>query len=202
MTQINFDTFSGDPINVFNQWFEEASSSETNDPGAMALATCSADGQPSVRMVLLKGADENGFKFHTNSDSQKGQDISQNNKVALCFHWKSLRKQVRVEGIVEEVSAEEADAYFKTRPEHRRLGAWASKQSSPLENRETLDKAVEEYRDKFKGQDIPRPANWRGYRVVPHAIEFWFEGHERLHDRFIFRKDENGNWLKPQRLYP
>ena len=150
------------PLSLFNRWLEEAEKQEINDPGAMALATCNKDGKPSVRMVLLKGADERGFKFHTNADSQKGLEMAENDKVALCFHWKSLRKQVRVEGTVHEISNEEADEYFATRPYNRQIGAWASQQSRPLENRETLEKDITKYEQEFQGQDIPPPALLEG----------------------------------------
>ena len=189
------------PIDVFKNWFDEAEKSEVNDPGAVALATATKEGKPSVRMVLLKAVDERGFKFHTNSDSQKGLEIAENPCVSLCFYWKSLRKQVRVEGVIEEISDQEADEYFATRPYKRQIGAWASDQSRPLDSRETLEARIKEFEDKFDGPGIPRPSNWKGYIVRPEKMELWFDNPDRLHDRFVY-VCVDGIWSKGQRLYP
>lgn len=190
-----------DPLEIFHDWLAQAKESETNDPDAMAIATATKDGKPSVRMVLLKQADEKGFKFHTNSQSQKGNELDENPNVALCFHWKTLRKQVRVEGIISTVTEQEADDYFASRPRTRQIGAWASQQSRPLESRESLEKRIKELEEKYpEGTKVPRPEYWQGYRVVPHKIEFWWDNPDRLHDRFTYTKTGN-NW-SIQRLYP
>lgn len=181
-----------DPIELFREWLNAASESEINDPEAVALATVSADGQPSVRMVLMKGADDEGFRFYTNMESRKGRELAANPKAALCFHWKSLTRQVRVEGAVTSVPAWVSDAYFKTRHPLSRLGAWASEQSQPLESRATLEARVRSYAEKFKGQDVPRPPHWGGYLLKPQRIEFWQQGEGRLHDRFVFAKEGEG----------
>ncbi len=193
-------TESGDPYRLFGEWLTDAEGSEPNDPNATALATVDADGMPNVRMVLLKGFDERGFVFYTNFESTKGQEILSSMRAAMCFHWKSLRRQVRVRGPVEQVSEEEADAYFASRPRGSRIGAWASKQSRPLESRFALEKAVAEYTAKFAVGAIPRPDYWSGLRIVPDSIEFWHDRPFRLHDRVIFRRVEGG-WEKT-RLYP
>ena len=190
------------PIEIFKTWLAEAQKSEINDPGAMALATATKDGKPSVRMVLLKSIGERGFKFHTNSDSQKGREMLTNPYVSLCFHWKTLRKQVRVDGVIEEVSTSEADEYFAGRPYNRQIGAWASDQSSPLDSRAALEGRIEKFEDQFKDQTIPRPPNWKGYIVRPQKIELWFDNPDRLHDRFVYERDGDGPWLTGQRLYP
>jgi len=166
--------------------------SEPDDPEAMALATSTPDGAPSVRMVLLKEAGDDGFLFYTNMESRKGRELGANPKAALCFHWKSLDRQVRVEGRVEQVPAPLVDAYFKTRHILSRLSSWASRQSQPLESRDALDRRMKELEKKYEGQDIPRPPHWGGYRVVPSSIEFWQEGQGRLHDRFLFTKVKDG----------
>ena len=180
-----------DPIELFEEWLSDATNREINDPEAMSLATVDADGRPSVRMVLLKGVAKKGFSFYTNMESRKGAALAAHPLAALCFHWKSLQRQVRVEGRVEILSSEDADAYFATRHPLSRLGAWASAQSRPLESRAILESRVEEYKEKF-GLDIPRPPYWGGYLVVPDRIEFWQAGEGRLHDRFLFtmKKDE------------
>lgn len=179
-----------------------AHDSEINDPEAMALATSTKDGHPSVRMILLKDASEKGFKFHTNCESQKGKELDENPHAALCFHWKTLRKQVRIEGYVEKVRDEEADEYFKTRPYSRQIGAWASQQSRPLESREYLEEKLKVMRQQYpEGQGVPRPPYWTGYRVIPHKIEFWWDNPDRLHDRIIYTKSESGEWII-KRLYP
>jgi len=200
LTRSDF-TEESDPFSLFHAWLEEAGTSETNDPNAMALATVDADGMPDVRMVLLKGLDERGFVFYTNFESAKGNEILGNMKAALCFHWKSLRRQVRVRGTVETVSAEEADVYFQSRPRNSRIGAWASKQSRPLESRFALEKAVAEYAARHLVGEIPRPPYWSGFRIIPKSIEFWHDRPFRLHDRVVFGRDGDGKWSKT-RLYP
>jgi pyridoxamine 5'-phosphate oxidase len=173
-------------------WFALARDAEPNDPGAVALATVDADGQPSARMVLLKGHDERGFVFYTNRDSRKGIELEANPRAALLFHWKSMRRQVRVEGRVELVAEVEADAYFATRSRDSQLGAWASDQSRPLDMRATFEARYEEMRARFEGRDVPRPPRWSGYRVVPDRIEFWTDRAHRLHDRRLFTLEEGG----------
>jgi pyridoxamine 5'-phosphate oxidase len=177
-----------DPHLLFEEWFALARESEPNDSNAVALATADAAGRPSVRMVLLKGHDERGFVFYTNQDSRKGGDLEANPNAALLFHWKSLRRQVRIEGAVEPVTAEEADAYFATRSRDSQLGAWASDQSRPLESRGTFEARYEEMRARFEGRDVPRPPRWSGYRVVPERIEFWTDRAHRLHERRLFTR--------------
>jgi pyridoxamine 5'-phosphate oxidase len=195
-------TERNDPFKLFQEWLAEAEKSEPNDPNGMALATVDEEGLPNVRMVLLKHADERGFVFYTNYESQKGQEILGTMKAALCFHWKSLRRQVRVRGIVEQVSDAEADAYFASRPRDSRIGAWASQQSRPLEGRFALETAVAMYTAKYALGDVPRPPQWSGFRVRPLSIEFWHDRPFRLHDRVVFRRaDPDGGWNKT-RLYP
>jgi pyridoxamine 5'-phosphate oxidase len=179
---------AGEPFVLFSQWLGEAEKSEPNDPNAMALATADADGLPDVRMVLLKGLDERGFVFYTNTESAKGNELAANPKASLLFHWKSLRRQVRIRGPVERVSEAEADAYYATRPRGSRIGAWASQQSRPLE--------------RFGIGEIPRPAHWSGYRILPVQMEFWHDRPFRLHDRLAFRRSApEGGWSREQ-LYP
>ena len=195
-------TESGEPFKLFAEWLGEAEASEPNDPNAVALATVDEDGLPNVRMVLLKGFDDDGFVFYTNFESQKGREILGQKKAAMCFHWKSLRRQVRLRGPVEIVSDAEADAYFKTRARGSRIGAWASKQSRPLESRFALEKAVAEYTARYALGDIPRPAHWSGFRIRPTSIEFWKDQAFRLHDRIEFRRPSPvGAWEKV-RMYP
>ena len=190
------------PYTVFQKWLAIAEESELNDPNAMCLATASKDGIPSARMVLLKGIDERGFVFYTNADSDKGEQLKENPQAAVCFHWKSLRKQVRVQGEIVEVSEEEADAYYNTRHRGSRVGAWASKQSRPLKNIDELKKFVEGYEAEFEGrEDIPRPDYWKGFRIIPNSIEFWIDGDYRLHERYLYTRDSNGNWTVGM-LYP
>jgi len=177
-----------DPHQLFEEWFALAAASEPNDPNAVALATADAGGRPSVRMVLLKGHDERGFVFYTNRDSRKGGDLDANPQAALLFHWKSLRRQVRVEGPVSCVAPQEADAYFATRSRDSRLGAWASDQSRPLDCRETFEARYEEMRRRFAGTDVPRPPRWSGFRVAPERIEFWTARAHRLHERRLFTR--------------
>ncbi|MCO5063244.1 MAG: pyridoxamine 5'-phosphate oxidase [Rhizobiaceae bacterium] len=190
-----------DPFSLFRAWLEEATASEINDPNAMALATVDPEGLPDVRMVLLKGLDERGFVFFTNFESAKGREILASHKAALCFHWKSLRRQVRVRGSVEVVSDEEADSYFQSRPRNSRIGAWASKQSRPLESRFALEKAVAEFTAKHLVGEIPRPPYWSGFRVLPSSIEFWHDRPFRLHDRVTYKRSDGQTWSKT-RLYP
>ncbi|NQU61275.1 MAG: pyridoxamine 5'-phosphate oxidase [Rhodospirillales bacterium] len=189
-----------DPIAEFKAWLAEAEKSEPINPNGVALATATPDGTPSVRMVLLKGVDERGFVFYTNANSQKGQELAVNPKASLCFYWRSLGRQVRVDGDVVEVDGDEADAYFQSRDRGARLGAWASKQSRPLEGRFDLEKSVAEYTAKFNIGDIPRPDFWKGYRVIPGTIEFWTEQLFRLHERLVYHRTEDG-WTT-ERLYP
>ncbi|MEQ9689734.1 MAG: pyridoxamine 5'-phosphate oxidase [Bauldia litoralis] len=189
-----------DPFALFSEWLGDAEASEPNDPTAMALATVDEDGLPDVRMVLLKGYDATGFVFFTNFESAKGTELLAHPKAALCFHWKSLRRSVRVRGAVSQVTAEEADAYFASRSRGSRIGAWASKQSRPLESRFALEKAVAGYTAKFGIGTIPRPDYWSGFRIAPQHIEFWADGPFRLHDRIKFTRDGDG-WTKA-RLYP
>lgn len=194
-------TEQSEPFRLFAEWLADAERSEPNDPNAVALATVDAEGMPNVRMVLLKGVDERGFVFYSNFESTKGREILATMKAAMCFHWKSLRRQVRVRGPVEKVSAAEADAYFASRPRGSRIGAWASKQSRPLESRFALEKAVADYTAKFAIGEIPRPEYWSGLRIVPETIEFWHDRPFRLHDRVIFSREDGGAWSKT-RLYP
>ena len=187
------------PFELFAAWLAEASRTELNDPNAMTLATATPDGRPSARMVLLKGADQDGFVFYTNTESRKGGELAANPEVALLFHWKSLARQVRVEGLAEPVRPDEADAYFATRARISRLGAWASDQSRPLDDRATLEARVAELERTYPGA-IPRPPHWSGYRVRPDRFEFWRDMPFRLHDRTVFRR-ANGAW-QAEKLYP
>lgn len=189
-----------DPIAQFSIWFHEAVEAEPNNPNAMTLATVSADGRPSTRMVLLKDHDAQGFVFYTNFNSQKGQELLANPNASLCFHWKSLGKQVRIEGPAGRVPDSEADAYYASRPRGSRIGAWASEQSQPVASRDVLEARVADLTAKFGADNIPRPPHWSGFRVVPDRIEFWTDRPDRLHDRQVFVRTADG-WSE-QRLQP
>ncbi len=189
-----------DPIAVFADWYAAAGESEPSDPDTVCLATALSDGTPSARMVLLKGYGADGFTFYTNTESQKGEELAKNPKAALCFYWKTLRRQVRVQGSVEPVSAADADAYFASRPLGSRLSAWASAQSRPLDGRAALEAAIESVEARFGEGEVPRPPHWSGYRVQPDLIEFWLSQISRQHDRMLFTR-RAGGWLT-QRLYP
>jgi pyridoxamine 5'-phosphate oxidase len=195
-------TEQNEPFALFAEWLKDAEASEINDPNAVALATVDGDGLPNVRMVLLKGFDHQGFVFYTNFESQKGQEILSQKKAAMCFHWKTLRRQIRLRGLVEVVTNVEADEYFRQRPRGSRIGAWASKQSRPLEGRFALEKAVAEYTARYPLGEIPRPEYWSGFRIRPLSIEFWHDRKFRLHDRMEFRRGvPEGAWEKV-RMYP
>jgi pyridoxamine 5'-phosphate oxidase len=189
-----------DPFDHFDDWFRQAEAKEPNDPNAMALATVGADGMPSLRMVLLKGRDERGFVFYTNHESRKGTQLQAQPKAALCLYWKSLKKQIRIEGEVEQVTAAEADAYFASRHRSSQIGAWASQQSRPLAGRFELEKRIAQFTAKFGLGTVPRPDHWSGFRVLPGRIEFWEEKPFRLHDRLVYHREGNG-W-RTERLYP
>ena len=190
------------PFALFGTWLAEAERAEINDPNAMALATVDETGLPNVRMILLKGWDETGFVFYTNLESVKGREVLASRKAAICMHWKSLRRQVRLRGPVSQVSDAEADEYYGSRPRGSRIGAWASKQSRPLEGRFALEKAVAEYTARYGVGNVPRPGHWSGFRIAPVEIEFWQDRRFRLHDRFRFsRETPDGPWHKT-RLYP
>ncbi len=189
------------PIELFKKWFSKAEESEINDPNAVAVATSNKHNQPNVRMVLLKGLSDKGFVFYTNFNSKKGNELKENQKASMCFHWKSLRRQVRAIGKVEEVSAKEADDYFNSRPYKNRIGAWASSQSAILDQRETFNNKIKQFEKKFPDQkNVPRPPHWSGWRLLPEEIEFWLDGEGRIHERLNYRK-KNGSWVK-ELLYP
>jgi pyridoxamine 5'-phosphate oxidase len=193
---------TSEPVELFREWFAEARLREPNDPDAMALATVDASGLPDARMVLLKGVDESGFVFYTNLESTKGEELAGNPQAALCFHWKSLERQVRVRGPVIAVSAEEADRYFASRPKDSQIGAWASRQSRPLEGRFALEKEVARYAAKYALASVPRPPHWSGFRIQPLQIEFWRARAFRLHERLRYRRDSLGSPWVTERLFP
>jgi pyridoxamine 5'-phosphate oxidase len=195
-------TEADEPLRLFAAWFEEAVKGEPRDPTAMSLATVDAEGRPNVRMVLMNGFDERGFVFYTNVDSQKGRELDARGQAALLFHWKSMNRQVRLRGPVTRVAKEEADAYFATRPRLAQIGAWASKQSAPLESRHAFEKAIALYTARYAIGTVPRPPNWTGYRLLPLSIEFWQDRPFRLHDRIEFRRDAAGAPWQKTRLYP
>ena len=188
------------PIELFEKWFTKAKETEINDPNAVAIATADKNNQPSVRMVLLKGLNEKGFIFYTNLNSKKGNDLKINNKASMCFHWKSLRRQVRIIGTVEKVTDREADDYYNTRPYKNKIGAWASSQSEVLNKREDFLKKIESYEKKYPSNDVPRPSHWSGWRLMPIEIEFWLDGEGRIHERLNYVKKDN-SWNK-NLLYP
>ena len=189
------------PVDLFKKWFAVAEKSEINDPNALSVATSSKEGIPSVRMVLLKGLSDKGFVFYTNFNSIKGSDLKSNPNASMCFHWKSLRRQVRVTGKVSVVENEEADKYFSSRKYGSKISAWASSQSKQMKNRDEFLNKIKEYQKKFpKEKDVPRPPHWSGWRVLPNEIEFWLELDNRSHQRLIYKK-ENGKWIK-EMLYP
>ncbi len=195
-------TESDEPFALFATWLDEASRSEPNDPNAMAVATAAADGFPDVRMVLLKGFDRDGFVFYTNLESAKARELRQRPEAALLFHWKSLRRQIRVRGHVEPVTDAEADAYFASRPRLAQIGAWASKQSAPLESRLAFEKAVAQVTARYPIGTIPRPPYWSGFRVTPISFEFWHDRPFRLHDRIAFTRSSDDKAWSKTRLYP
>jgi len=193
-------TESADPVALFREWLADAEKQESYNPDAVALATATAEGVPAVRMVLLKGVEENGFIFYTNSESRKGHELAENPHASMCFYWKSLRRQVRIDGAVEKAGDEISDAYFATRSRASQIGAWASMQSRPLEGRFELEKRIAVQTAKFAVGAVPRPPFWEGYRLIPRRIEFWAEQKFRLHDRIVY--DRAGDGWTVQRLYP
>lgn len=194
-----YDITEQDPIALFRRWMQDAEASEPNDPNAVALATSTASGAPSVRMVLVKRYDEHGLCFFTNAESQKGRELTANAQAAMCFHWKSLRRQVRFEGAVTDLPEKDVDAYFHSRSRRSQLGAAVSQQSRPLPSRDLLEEQVYRFDAEHPGE-VPRPAYWRGYCLVPHRIEFWMDGLDRLHDRFLYTR--TGSAWTSERLYP
>tara|TARA_A100001388_G_scaffold276683_1_gene265071 strand:+ start:1451 stop:2077 length:627 start_codon:yes stop_codon:yes gene_type:complete len=186
-----------DPFELFEKWFSEAKKKEINDPNALALGTASKEGIPSVRMVLLKGFDKNGFVFYTNLNSQKGEELKKNPNASMCFHWKSLLRQIRIVGTLKLVDNKTADDYYNSRAYESRIGAWASKQSSFLENRSELLENMEIFRKKYNDKkNVPRPSHWSGWRLKPSSIEFWLDGENRIHERLKYILDENNIWVK------
>jgi pyridoxamine 5'-phosphate oxidase len=186
-----------DPIDLFKAWMDEAKKTELNDPNALALGTSDQNNHPSIRMVLLKDFNKNGFVFYTNFNSQKGNELKNNPKAAMCFHWKSLLRQVRIKGAVQKVSNKVADEYYNSRSYESRIGAWASKQSSILNDRDELLNSIEKYKQKYNNREkVPRPDHWSGWSLVPSSIEFWLDGDNRIHERLKYIKDNIGNWNK------
>ena len=186
-----------DPMDVFEVWMDEAIKAEPNDPNAVALGTSDQNNSPSIRMVLLKGFNKDGFVFYTNLNSQKGNELRNNPKAAMCFHWKSLLRQVRINGMVKKVPNKVADEYYNTRGYESRIGAWASKQSSILSNRDELLNSIEKFKKKYDNKnEVPRPDHWSGWNLTPNSIEFWLDGDSRIHERLKYIKDEAGNWTK------
>ena len=186
-----------DPFQLFKEWMEKAKKSEPNDPNAVALATSSKNNIPSVRMVLLKDFNENGFVFYTNLNSQKGNDLKENPNAAMCFHWKSLLRQIRIVGKISLVSNEVADEYYSSRAYESRIGAWASQQSQELKTRDELIKSIQDYKKKFNDKvNVPRPRHWSGWNLFPESIEFWLDGDNRIHERLKYTKNNSGNWTK------
>ena len=188
------------PINLFKKWFSKAKETEINDPNAVAIATSDNNNQPSVRMVLLKGLSDKGFVFYTNFNSKKSNDLKLNKKASMCFHWKSLRRQVRVSGSVEKVADSEADDYYNSRPYKNKIGAWASSQSETLKNRQEFLEKVKNFENKYPSNNVPRPPYWSGWRLIPAQIEFWLDGEGRIHERLNYVLTNNG-WKK-ELLYP
>ena len=185
------------PFELFQEWFEEAKKNEINDPNALALGTATKEGVPSVRMVLLKGFDKNGFIFYTNLNSQKGNEIKENPNATMCFHWKSLLRQIRIVGTLSPVSKKTADDYYNSRAYESRIGAWASKQSTVLKNRDELLNAMKNFRNKYKDtNNVPRPSHWSGWNLKPSTIEFWLDGDNRIHERLKYSLDKNNSWTK------
>ena len=185
------------PIDLFGEWFNEAKKTEINDPNALALATANKNGIPSVRMVLLKDYNHNGFIFYTNLNSKKSSDIKDNSDASMCFYWKSSLRQIRINGKILKVSDKEADLYFKSRTYASRIGAWASKQSSILKNRDELYKSIEDYKRTYPNENsVPRPSYWSGWNLNPYEIEFWLDGENRIHQRLLYIKKEKGNWTR------
>jgi pyridoxamine 5'-phosphate oxidase len=191
-----------DPLALFEAWLEEAKKTEPNEANAMAIATADADGHPNLRMVLMKEATHNGFVFYTNTESQKGNELAANPHIAIMFHWKTLRRQVRIRGPVTMVSDAEADAYFASRAKDSQIGAWASAQSRPMEGRWAFEKEIARYAAKYALQKVPRPAYWSGYRVTPLEYEFWRDRPFRLHDRLVYRRDSSAAPWRTERLFP
>ena len=186
-----------DPFKLFEKWFDEAKKKEINDPNALALGTASKTGIPSVRMVLLKGFDNNGFVFYTNLNSQKGNELRDNPNATMCFHWKSLLRQIRIVGTLNQVDDNVADNYYNTRSYESRIGAWASKQSNILKDRDELLDALKDFKNKYSDEDnVPRPKHWSGWTLKPSSIEFWLDGDNRIHERLKYTLDKNDNWIK------
>ena len=185
------------PVNLFKEWFKKAETTEPNDPNALSLATADKTGRPKVRMVLLKGFSDDGFTFYTNFNSSKGKDLKENPKASMCFHWKSLLRQIRIYGNVIKVSDKEADEYYNSRAYGSRIGAWASNQSEVLESRKSLDDSIEKFKKKFSDEKkVPRPPNWSGWRLVPEEIEFWRDGDNRIHERLKYVKNNGKGWKR------